>query len=127
MSATPTPAPKPTATATVPKPPTADGPGWKSKALEYTLYGSLFVTLALVITNIIMLSRAAGSADSWNEIKKQMSAITGVAFTCGIFLTLAIYLIVYQYPQMQVTIMSIVMGLAITLSYVAVCIAVISR
>ena len=91
------------------------------------LYGSLFVTLALLITNIIMLSNAAGSADSWNEIKKQMSSITGTAFTCGIFLTLALYLIVSQYPQMQVTIMSIMMGLAITLSYVAICIAVITR
>jgi hypothetical protein len=91
------------------------------------LYGSLFVTLALLITNIVMLSNAAGSADSWNEIKKQMSSITGTAFTCGIFLTLALYLIVSQYPQMQVTIMSIMMGLAITLSYVAICIAVITR
>ena len=91
------------------------------------LYGSLFVTLILLITNIVMLSNAAGSADSWNEIKKQMSSITGTAFTCGIFLTLALYLIVSQYPQMQVTIMSIMMGLAITLSYIAICIAVITR
>jgi hypothetical protein len=119
--------PPATTTTTVPKVANADGSSWKSKLSVYGLYGSLIVTVVLLITNIIMLSKAAGSADSWNEIKKQMSAITGTAVGCGLALTIALFLIVSQYPQMQVTIMSIALGVAITLAYVAVCIAVISR
>lgn len=105
----------------------AEGSSWKSKLPVFGLYGSLIVTLVLLITNIVMLSNAAGSADSWNEIKKQMSAITGTAFGCGLALTIALFLIVSQYPQMQVTIMTIALGVAITLAYAAVCIAVITR
>jgi len=91
------------------------------------LYGALFGAFALLITNIVLVTNLTGSADSWNEIKKQLSSIVATAVTCGILLTIALYLIVSQYPEMQMTIMAITLGVALTLSYAAVCIATITR
>lgn len=91
------------------------------------LYGALFGSFALLITNIVLVTNLTGSADSWNEIKKQLSSIVATAVTCGVLLTIALYLIVTQYPEMQMPIMAITLGIALTLSYAAVCIATITR
>ena len=92
-----------------------------------SIYVLLFIALGLLIYNVVTLSQNAGSADSWNEIKKQMAAIVSTAAICGIFLTIALFLIVTQYPELQVTLFAVLSGISITLSYVAVCIATISR
>jgi hypothetical protein len=91
------------------------------------LYGALFGAFALLITNIVLVTNLTGSADSWNEIKKQLSSIVATAVTCGVLLTIALYLVVVQYPEMQMPIMAITLGIALTLSYAAVCIATITR
>ena len=122
MSSTPKPAP---ATAQAPTSSSSMLGGLSLKNI--VLYGALFGAFALLITNIVLVTNVTGSADSWNEIKKQLSSIVATAVTCGILLTIALYLIVSQYPEMQMTIMAITLGIALTLSYTAVCIATITR
>ncbi len=80
-----------------------------------------------MITNVVLLTQAAGSADSWNEIKKQLTVITSTSFICGLFITAALYMIISQYPHLQMSLMTILLGFTLTMSFVAICVATITR